>query len=451
MSHRKQLDHAARTILIQCLALPPESELAIVCDETTLKLAEILARVAEELNHRVNVMYFRSAVQRQYAEKTLGVSTKHALGEVAGTILCLNGSAECLGFREQIRRAAWGRGHRVAHMPGANWESFLAADADYARLTQHCQDLALTLAKGSQVSLETWDQKGRAHQLTAKLAPWERLPVISDGVIRDGAWGNVPSGETYIAPLEETAHGSIVINGSLPGLVLMPRAELVLHFRQGRLTHVEPNDSPAARHLFDTQLHVGRNQNDPNWNNLAEIGLGANEQITALTGVPLLDEKMYGTAHIALGDSTDMGGMISSLVHCDMVCTQPHVRVDGKSILSDGEIVVDPAIWREDYRALRLPHAWANKKLVRRTVIEASVDARGRLRRQWDASSGGVCSLPVGDDQSALRAAELWQFLKQNSTSLALHQLGSSFDHSSPSQTNRLVYLLERYGLVETI
>ena len=54
----------------------------------------------------------------------------------------------------------------------------------------------------------------------ADIGGWDRLPVASDGIIRDGAWGNVPSGETYIAPMEGTAEGQVLINGSIPGLVL---------------------------------------------------------------------------------------------------------------------------------------------------------------------------------------------------------------------------------------
>jgi hypothetical protein len=195
-------------------------------------------------------------------------------------------------------------------------------------------------------------------------------------------------------------------------------------------------------------LQHAREQNDPNWSNLAEIGLGANKRIRRLTGVSLLDEKKFGTVHVALGDNTDMGGAVQSLVHCDMVCLRPEVTVDGKRILSAGRIVLDEADWLEDYRALELPDDLTRKTRVARTGVEARLDGHGRLCRQWDTSSGRRCAIPVGDQDTALRAAALWRAIKENARLTAVDDLFQQSRESSERDFRRLLHVLELYELV---
>ncbi|MBI4786510.1 MAG: aminopeptidase [Chloroflexi bacterium] len=450
----RQRAQAARTIIAKCLALAPDSEVALVSDETTWVMARLLADAAIESNCRPLLMFFSQAFQQNNAPDSLGESVKAALREVAATVLCVNGSAACLPFRDVIRRTAWGRGRKVAHMPGATWRSFLIADADYEQITRRCEGLALALAKGNEIVIQSFDRAHGEHILRAQLKSWERLPIISDGIIRPGAWGNVPSGETYIAPVEGTAEGEIVINGSLPGMILAPNHELVLEFHAGRLERVSPGNSRAARHLSKTQIEFATGRGDWNWSNLAEIGLGTHEGIRRLTGSPLLDEKKYGSVHIALGDNMDMGGLTESVIHCDMVCLRPKVWIDDRLIIANGKIVLDEADWREDYRALELPADWRADAFVKRTVIEADVDGEQRLRRYWDTSAGGMCSVPVGDDVAARHAATVWQIIKENGSAIQIPELFARWQESQGDSLDRrdldrVVRVLEIYGLVQ--
>ena len=450
----RQRAEAARTIIAKCLALAADSEVAIIADETTWGMARLLTDAAVELNCRPLLMFYSQAYQQSISPDSLGEGVKTVLRDVAATILCVNGSAACLPFRDVIRRAAWGRGRKVAHMPGATWHSFLIADADYEQITRQCEGLALALAKGNEIVVQSLDRARGEHRLRAQLRSWERLPIISDGIIRSGAWGNVPSGETYIAPIEGTAEGEIVVNGSLPGMVLAPNHELVLEFHDGRLERISPGNSRAARHLKKTQIEFATERGDANWSNLAEIGLGTHEGIRRLTGSPLLDEKKYGSLHIALGDNMDMGGQAESLIHCDMVCLRPKVWIDDLLIVANGKIVLDEADWREDYRALELPTDWRADASVKTTVIEAAVDELGRLRRYWDTSAGGMCSVPVGNDGTARDAAKVWRMIKENGSAILLPELFARWQENHGDGLERrdvdcVVRLLETYGLVQ--
>lgn len=449
MNLQEKALQAAKTVLTQCLALPAGAPIVIFSDETLLDTSSIINKAAIELELQPTVTYFTT-----HQQQTRDIEqTKHRvdtlLDGVVATLNCLNGSPEFFPFREMVRETALDRGGKVAHMPDVDLQTLLLADVDYREITRDCEMLALALAKGKEIEIITTDRHGNEHSLRSKLQPWERLPTISDGIIQKGAWGNVPSGETYISPPEGEADGSIVINGSVRGYPMSLGEEIVLHFRHGRLTAWKPTNHPAAKHLYETQIRVAQAQGDQNWSNLAEIGLGANRLVNKLTGNPLLDEKKYGTLHIALGDSIDMGGAVSSLIHCDMVCLFPQVLVDGKRLLDEGKVVVDPHDWREDYKSIQLNNSWHQELRVKQTVTEAEITGTGELKRLWDTSSGRVCSVPVGDEATSQLAARLYKSFEKIGRPVPIHNLFEHQKEVNLQTTMQLLHILQQYGLVD--
>jgi aminopeptidase len=77
---------------------------------------------------------------------------------------------------------------------------------------------------------------------------------------------------------------------------------------------------------------------------LGELGIGTNYGITSFTGEILLDEKIGGTVHLAVGASyPESGGMNESAVHWDMVCDLRdggRITVDGDVLMEDGKLQV---------------------------------------------------------------------------------------------------------------
>jgi leucyl aminopeptidase (aminopeptidase T) len=127
-----------------------------------------------------------------------------------------------------------------------------------------------------------------------------RTAIRDDGDLREpGAFGNLPAGEAYIAPLEGDATGTIVFDGSLSGWGLLeePLAVTLEHGRAARAV-----GGAAASRLLET-LHRG----GPNGRNLAELGIGTNPGAT-ISGNILEDEKAAGSVHFAFGTNTSMGG-----------------------------------------------------------------------------------------------------------------------------------------------
>jgi aminopeptidase len=73
---------------------------------------------------------------------------------------------------------------------------------------------------------------------------------------------------------------------------------------------------------------------------LGEIGIGTNAGIDRATGHVLLDEKMAGTVHLALGNSyPETGGRNRSALHWDLICD---LR-DGGRLSADDQVLTGPA------------------------------------------------------------------------------------------------------------
>ena len=138
---------------------------------------------------------------------------------------------------------------------------------------------------------------------------------------------NMPSGEVFTGPIEDSATGTIRFTiPSNPRGVLVE--DVTLTFEDGKVV-----GATAARghDYLDAALAT-----DAGARFLGEIGIGTNAGIDRPTGSMLLDEKMAGTVHLALGRSyPETGGRNSSALHWDLLCD---LRAGGR-LTADGEIV----------------------------------------------------------------------------------------------------------------
>jgi hypothetical protein len=278
---------------------------------------------------------------------------------------------------------------------------------------------------------------------------WERLPVASDGIISDGAWGNVPSGETYIAPMEGSGEGSVVINGSIPGLVVGPAQEMVLHFDWGRLTRIEPADGRVARWLNDSQITKAKATGDLNWSNLAEIGVGMNRAVERLTGNMLFDGKAAGTAHVSLGSNTFMGGLVHARIHCDMVMREPTIRIDGKTIVERGHLAYVESDWHGHFSQVSLDESpMRQASRVARSGVQAGRSTDGRLQRILRPEPGRVSACFIGNPETARMAYSLYSLLPDDGGGVLLEELARRAKMDT-RVASRVLHVLWQYDLVK--
>ncbi len=144
---------------------------------------------------------------------------------------------------------------------------------------------------------------------------------------------NMPSGEVFTGPVEDSAEGHIYY-----GLPTSVGGRLVsgirLEFRGGRVV--------AASAEVGQDVLLASLETDPGARFLGELGIGTNYGIQTPSRNILFDEKIGGTVHLALGRSyPETGGLNHSALHWDMICDlrgQNSGGQDAGEIWLDGEL-----------------------------------------------------------------------------------------------------------------
>ena len=152
-------------------------------------------------------------------------------------------------------------------------------------------------------------------------------PVLLD---EDG----LPRGEVYVAPHENSAEGVAVIDRAF--LRGEPVERLRLIFSKGRVVKAITQDAKGAI-SFDELLEASSGEKD----RIAEFAIGLNPGVSEPTGDIMLDEKIYGSIHIAIGMNKRFGGTNRSNLHLDLVILNPTVYLDGDLLISNGVILID--------------------------------------------------------------------------------------------------------------
>jgi leucyl aminopeptidase (aminopeptidase T) len=152
-----------------------------------------------------------------------------------------------------------------------------------------------------------------------------------------GQFGNLPAGECFVAPLEDSAEGVLVVDKSFPELVVKQPVRMI--FEKGRVVAIE--GGAEAKELL-RRIEYGEQLKDgENCRVIAELGIGTNSK-ARLTGKLITDEKVMGTIHIAIGDNAapTYGGKNRAPIHIDGVVGQPTLVVDGETLIEEGRYLV---------------------------------------------------------------------------------------------------------------
>ncbi len=161
-----------------------------------------------------------------------------------------------------------------------------------------------------------------------------RLNVEGRTWINSDGRRNMPSGEVFTGPHEHSANGTIRFD--VPSTTRgVDVANVELTFNDGEVV-------AAHAHVGDQHLQAAL-ATDAGARFLGELGIGTNTGIDRATGSTLLDEKMAGTVHLALGRSyPETGGTNNSAVHWDLICDLRkggRITVDGELLIQDGQFV----------------------------------------------------------------------------------------------------------------
>ena len=310
---------ASAQAAVDCLAVGPEDEVLVLCNDPQLLIADALGEAAGEHARSVRVLAF-PAGERHGEEPPADVISAMAEATVifAPTTFSLSHTA--------ARVEATRRGTRMATMPGITDDVFRRAlDVDYGELKRAGEALAAQLTAASFCRVRS---RGGT-DLTLDLV--DREGISDDGDLRArGAFGNLPAGEAFIAPIETSGEGVIVYDGALGGYGLLETPVEVTVSRGRVLSAVGGAAGPWLEATLDAGGEFGRS--------IAELGIGTNPA-ARLTGNVLEDEKALGTIHLAFGTSLGIGGVNRSSVHIDGLVLRPTVELDGRVLMEDGTLV----------------------------------------------------------------------------------------------------------------
>jgi aminopeptidase len=162
-----------------------------------------------------------------------------------------------------------------------------------------------------------------------------RLSIAGRAMKVDAGGANIPGGEFFGCPLENSAEGAIAFT-EFPAVYAGREVNGIrLRFESGAVVDAsaETNEAYLVEML----------DSDDGARRLGELGIGCNPGITRHMRNTLFDEKIDGTVHLALGNGMpDLGGTNESRIHWDIV---KDLRMPGTRIELDGEVVQRDGAW----------------------------------------------------------------------------------------------------------
>jgi aminopeptidase len=161
------------------------------------------------------------------------------------------------------------------------------------------------------------------------------LSIAGRTFINSDGKRNMPSGEIFTGPVEDSVNGWIRF--TYPALRGGREVEGVeLGFEQGKVVR--------AGATKNEDYLISQLDSDPGARYLGEFAIGTNYQIQKFTKSILYDEKIGGTLHVAVGAGyPETGSRNQSAVHWDFICDmrqESEILVDGELFYRNGQFVI---------------------------------------------------------------------------------------------------------------
>lgn len=313
------LQRAVNAVINDCLGVHEGEDVLVIANQPTIGLGERLRLSAGQAGADAVLTLMRERPSHG-SEPPATVAAAMAAADVvlAPTVQSLSHTA--------ARRAASESGARIATLPQVT-EPMLARlmSADMDGLRRNGGAIAEILTTGSEARITAENGTDLRLGLDGRAG----IPDAGD-LTAPGAFGNLPCGEGFIAPVEGTASGHLVADGTI-GSLGSPSEAAVFEIEAGNVVSASGTEGERLLEMLRAAGEGGTN--------VAELGIGTNER-AELTGNLLEDEKIRGTCHVAFGASAAIGGAIQVPIHEDVVVMRPVVSVDGREILRDGRLLV---------------------------------------------------------------------------------------------------------------
>ncbi|MFC2029315.1 aminopeptidase [Chloroflexota bacterium] len=306
----------------------PDENLLIVADTwTNMEIAEacLIAGINAKANAQLLIIPKTSLVEtREYNASTAGAI------QGADVVVALCGG---MFPRNLATRKACEGGTRVASTRTTGIEDFLIEgilDVDYDLMVRICEKICALFESTEICRVTSPLGTDLSFRLKGRTAP------VGDGIASvPGELDFFPGVDASIAPIEESVHGTMIVDGSVvpDGLV---RSPITCHLEEGVITAIESGPSADA---WRTNLE---STGEPRAFHLAHFTLGLNPR-ARLCGNMMQDERVMGAVTFGFGHQDPIYGGLAgpAKVHIDAVLASPSVYLDGLLLCENNQLNPD--------------------------------------------------------------------------------------------------------------
>jgi leucyl aminopeptidase (aminopeptidase T) len=311
-----KLDSAAARAVNQALRIRAGERFLLVTDRQKMEIAEALAFYAKRAGAETTT-YLMTETLRPITEPTR--QFKELIRTASVTVYMLEGRFPEKPFRGFMVSEGAKHG-RICMMPGITRDMMERLVAiDFSEMAKFTKKVMRAMHDAEDVVIE--NPAGTRISFSVKGRRWDA--DIGD-ISRKGVHGNLPAGECFTAPVEETFTGKIVL-----GLIddKLGRGEMT--FKRGKLVD---HKGAGVAEVIKT---VG---SDPTARIIGEFGIGTNKGARICPNM-LEAEKAFGTVHFAIGDSYGIGKN-KSKYHFDALVDKVTIKAKGRSIAKNGKFLI---------------------------------------------------------------------------------------------------------------
>ncbi len=331
------VEHACNA-LSEVMAATSGEKLIVICDDEREGVGWTFAEAGlkTELYTRLLVLKTEPTTFRRELPQFLVESLVAGKPDLA--INCLRGPAEETPFRIRlIDLQTRNKAMRLGHGPGITLDMLTAGALALSREEHREMDeRADRIIAASEDAREILLSTSAGTELKLSMAG---RGFFKDTTITRDKWGNLPTGEVAVGPVENSLEGKLVCDVAVGGVGLLKKP-LTIQCERGKAMSVECADEKALARVREA-LSTDRMASV-----VGEMAIGLNPKARPVEEF-LETEKMLHTAHIAFGRNIDYptGGKNSSANHMDFLMREPNVVAvfqDGRrlNLVVDGEIVV---------------------------------------------------------------------------------------------------------------
>lgn len=309
----KKLEKPIRNTVKKAFKLTRGEEVLLITDEKNLEISKVFAKEIKKIRAHIN-LYLLPETIRPVTEATHYL--KRSMEKIDLLIYILENKAEEKRLRVQL--VDIGRRYsRVCMMPGITEDIIERTfDVDYNEMREFTKKLTDSI-RGKE-KIHVTDEKGTDITFSVK---GRRFHQDTGKITTRGSYGNVPSGETFTAPVEDNFTGKIYFDH-------MSSYETkggYLKFKEGEV--VEYEGIPEELQKIMDEKKENRI--------IGEFGIGTNPNAHPNKSF-LESEKSKHTLHFSIGDSYGLGKN-KAKYHFGFLIEEPTLKTEEKTIMEKGK------------------------------------------------------------------------------------------------------------------